>query len=156
MAALLSALALTGCGGTSNADSSTTTSAYVTTHDLSQYKPGTPERTVLEWWKAVQFGNTTLAHRYYAPELGPPVAVLQGELATASNQFTGIPTFHSAEVQGDKATLYFFAARPGSSSPARAASVNLIKQNGHWVLADDQLLAQVVERVKAAEKQRND
>ena len=155
VAALLLALVVSGCGGTSNDESSTTTVAYVANDDLSRYEPGTPERTVLEWWKAVQFGNPTLAHRYYAPTLGPKLAVLQSELAMASNQFTGIPTFKSAEVHGNKATLYLFATRPGSSSPGRAVSVNLIKTDGHWNLADDQLLAQVVERVEAAEKLRN-
>jgi hypothetical protein len=153
-AALVAALALSACGSSSSADSSTASETYVSSYDLTKYKQGTPERTVMEWWKAVQFANTAQARTYYAQKMGPTHAVLQSELSTASNQFTGIPTFSSAEVHGDRATLYFFAARPGSSAPPRALSVNLVKKNGKWGLADDQLLAQVVERVRAAEKQR--
>ncbi len=147
---MISALSLPACGGSSSSDSTSTVGNYVAAKNLSQYKPGTPQRTVLQWWKAVQYGNPTVVHSYYAPGMGPGLHDLQRELAAASNQFAGIPAFNSAEVHGKKATLYFFVTRPGSTAPPRPASINLVKKGGEWSLADDELLAQVVERVARA------
>ena len=148
VAVLLVAFALLGCGsGSSDSDSTSTVGDYVAAKDLSQYKPGTPQRTVLQWWKAVQFGNPSVVHSYYAPGTGPGLHNLQRELAAASNQFSGIPTFNSAEIHKGRATLYFFVTRPGSSTPPRPVSINLVNKDGEWSLADDQLLSQVVERV---------
>jgi hypothetical protein len=153
---LAAALGLSACGGGSPSPGSTSMAgSYVTAKSLRRYKPGTPQRTVLQWWKAVQFGDPTIVHTYYAPGVGPRIPVLQHELALASTQFTGVPTFNSAEIHGNAATLYFFTARPGSSAPPRAVSVNLVETGGKWVLADDELLAQVVERVKSASRRPN-
>jgi hypothetical protein len=150
-AMVLAAFGLGACGSSSSSsDSTSTVGNYVTAQNLSQYKPGTPQRTVLQWWKAVQFGNPTMVHAYYAPSMGPSLPALQHELSTASNQFAGVPTVNSAEVHGNKATLYLFVTRPGSSAPPRAVSINLVKTGDRWGLADDQLLAQVVERVRTA------
>ena len=120
--------------------------------DLHKYKDGTPQQTVLAWWRAVQFANAGMAETYYAPQGAPKIAHLQSELSAASNQFTGLPTFSSLEAHGNAATVYFFITRPDSSSPPRAASVNLIRVDGEWRLADDGMLAQVVERVKASQQ----
>jgi hypothetical protein len=150
-AAILVSLALLGCGsGSGGSDSVATVGNYVAAKDLSQYKPGTPQRTVLQWWKAVQFGNPSVVHSYYAPGTGPGLRNLQRELAAASNQFSGIPTFNSAEIHKGRATLYFFVTRP-DSVPPRPVSVNLVNKGGEWGLADDQLLSQVVERVDRAQ-----
>jgi hypothetical protein len=144
-------LGVAGCGGSSS-DPETVASGegYVSAKRLSGYERGTPQRTFMEWWKAVQFGNPTLVHSYYAPGMGPSLPRLQSELATASNQFVAIPEFDSTEIHGKTATLYVLAARPGSDAPPRAYSANLAKDGGAWGLADDELLAQVVERVKNA------
>jgi hypothetical protein len=151
-AAILVAAGLLGCGsGSGGSDSISTVGNYVAANDLSQYKPGTPQRTVLQWWKAVQFGNPSLAHSYYAPGTGPGLRNLQRELAAASNQFSGIPTFHSADIHKGRATLYFFVTHPDSSSAPRPVSINLVNKGGEWGLADDQLLSQVVERVNRAQ-----
>jgi hypothetical protein len=149
-AAIGLALALGACGGSSGSDSSSTV-GYVGAADLSKYKDGTPQRTVLSWWKAVQFGNASIARSYYAPRAAPPPAELQRELAAASNQFTGVPDFSSVEANAGKATLYFFVSRPGSSAPPRAASINLTRTAAGWRLADDEVLSQVVERVEASQ-----
>jgi hypothetical protein len=150
--AILVALGLLGCGsGSSGSDSTSTVGNYVAAKNLSKYKPGTPQRTVLQWWKAVQFGNPSVARSYYAPGMGPGLGNLQRELAAASNQFSGIPTFNSAEIHKGRATLYFFVTRPESSTPPRPVSINLVNEGGEWDLADDQLLSQVVERVNRAQ-----
>ena len=151
VAMLLAAFGLLGCGsGSGGSDSISTVGNYVGARDLSRYKPGTPQRTVLQWWKAVQFGNPSIVHSYYAPGTGPGLHDLQRELAAASNQFSGIPTFNSAEIHNHRATLYFFVTRPESSAPPRPVSINLVDKGGEWGLADDQLLSQVVERVNRA------
>lgn len=148
---MFGALSLPACGGLSSSDSASTVGSYVVAENLSQYEPGTPQRTILQWWKAVQFGNPTVVRSYYAPGMGPGLDDLQRELAAASNQFAGIPAFSSTEVHGSKATLYFFVTRPGSTAPPRPASINLVRKGGEWGLADDELLAQVVERVRASQ-----
>ena len=148
VAMLLATFGLLGCGsGSGDSDTTSTAGDYVGARDLNQYKPGTPQRTVLQWWKAVQFGNPSVVHSYYAPGTGPGLHNLQRELAAASNQFSGIPTFNSAEIHKGRTTLYFFVTRPESSTPPRPVSINLVDKGGEWSLADDQLLSQVVERV---------
>jgi hypothetical protein len=150
-AVLFTALGVSACGGgSSDSESASTAESFVSAENLNRYEPGTPQRTVMQWWKAVQFGNATVVHHYYAPGKGPRLSALQRELAVASNQFAAIPTIDSAELRGNKDTLYLFATRPGSSAPPRAMSVNLVRIDGRWGLADDQLLAQVVERVESA------
>jgi hypothetical protein len=152
VAMLLAALGLLGCGsGSTDSDTTSTVGNYVGARNLNQYKRGTPQRTVLQWWKAVQFGNPSVVHSYYAPGAGPGLHDLQRELAAASNQFSGIPNFNSAEIHKGTATLYFFVTRPESSTPPRPVSINLVNKDGEWGLADDQLLSQVVERVNRAQ-----
>jgi hypothetical protein len=151
IAMILTASGILGCGsGSGGSDSTSTVGNYVGSRDLNQYKPGTPQRTVLQWWKAVQFGNPSVVHRYYAPGMGPGLHQLQRELAAASNQFSGIPTFNSAEIHQGTATLYFFVTRPESSTAPRPVSINLVDKGGAWSLADDQVLSQMVERVNRA------
>lgn len=153
LAVLVAALLLSGlaaCGDSSDSEATSRDAEYVTPERVERYEQGTPQRTVLEWWKAVQFANPAAVHRYYAAHRGPTVALLQHRLAVASNQFAGIPVFDSAQVQGKRATVYFFWTHPGTSAPARAVSVNLMRTPTGWALADDQLLGQVVERVETA------
>ena len=149
-AAVIVAVGLGACGDSSDSGTTSAEGAYVTAKSLNRYEPGTPQRTVLQWWKAVQFADPTVAHGFYAPQRAPRLPELQHRLAIASNQFAGIPDFHSMDVRGNRATVYFFSARPGSSAPPRAVSVNLVRTGKSWALADDQLLSQVVERVESA------
>src|SRR5262249_41560035 len=104
---VIAALTLTACGSDSSSDTTSMAASYVPAKTRGQYRAGTRQRTVMQWWKAVQSGDPPVVHRYYAPGMGPTLPSLQRELATASNQFTGIPTFHSAEIHGNRATLYF-------------------------------------------------
>jgi hypothetical protein len=151
IAALL-VLGLTACGDSSDSETTSLDAEYVTVKKMDRYEEGTPQRTVIEWWRAVQFANPQVVNSYYAPHRGPAVPVLQHRLAVASNQFSGIPLFDSAQVRGGKATVYFFWTHPGTSAPPRAVSVNLMRAGKRWALADDQLLGQVVERVESAAK----
>jgi hypothetical protein len=153
VAVVVAALAF-GAAACGSSDSAATTADadYVTAKRVDRYPPGTPQRTVMEWWKAVQFANPSGANSYYAPHRSPGLPVLQHRLAIASNQFSGIPVFDSAKVDGKRATVYFFWAHPGTSAPARAVSVNLMRTGKGWGLADDQLLGQVVERVESASR----
>jgi hypothetical protein len=152
VAVVVSALVLSACGGSSDSEEGDSPSSmgYVSRTQVAQYKEGSPQRTILTWWMAVQFANAEGAHALYAPQDAPSVKTLVEELALASKQFSGIPTFSSVEIHGDTATAYFFVSRPESSSTPRAASINMVKVDGKWLLADDGMLAQVVERVKAS------
>jgi hypothetical protein len=151
--AICLSLALTACGGSSSSsDESSSASGYVSQADLQKYKEGSPQQTVLSWWRAVQFANAGMTITYYAPQGAPTMAHLQRELSLASKQFSGIPTFSSLESHGGAATVYFFVSRPESSSPPRAASINLVRVGDEWRLADDGMLAQVVERVEASQQ----
>ncbi len=154
-----SCLLLGACGSSTSSSSASGTAEateYVTAEDLSQYGADSPQRTALEWWKAVQFANAGLARSYYATRARPTLAELQRELAIAARQFVGVPRFESTEVDGDVATLYFFAVRQGSEATPQALSVNLVKAHGRWLLADDQLLEQEVARAERAAQSRGE
>lgn len=148
--------ALGGCGGSSPSASTDSTDGYVTQSAVAGTKPGTPQRTALQWWRAVQFANAALARGFYAEAARPPLDDMQRQLAIASRQFVGVPRFDSAAVDGSDATLYFFVGRPGSEAAPQALSVNLVRADGRWRLADDQLLAQEVERAEKAAASRGD
>ena len=121
----------------------------MTAKSLKRYEPGTPWRTVLEWWKAVKFADPAVVHSYYAPHRGPSLAELQHRLAIASNQFAGIPDFDSTEARETGPPSISFDPSRRFPTP-RAVSINLVRTGKRWALADDQLLAQVVERVESA------
>lgn len=144
--ALAAPVALGACG---SSDSSNTSTAgrYVTEANLEHFKPGTPQLTTLSWWRAVQFGNTAVVGDFYAPAAAPAQTDLAHELSAASSQFVGVPKFNSADVHGSRATLYFFLGRPGSTSPPRPLSINLVKVGAGWKLADNALLESQVARV---------
>jgi hypothetical protein len=144
--ALAASVALGACGSSDSPDASTA-GRYVTESNLEHFKPGTPQLTTLSWWRAVQFGNTALVGDFYAPGAAPEQTDLARELTAASSQFVGVPKFNSADVQGSRATLYFFLGRPGSTSPPRPLSVNLTRVGQEWKLADNSLLESQVARV---------
>jgi hypothetical protein len=141
------ALAICGCGGSSDSTTGSTAGRYVSAATLEHAKPGTPARATLDWWRAVQFGNPEVARRLYAPGIAPEVTQLKRELTAASSQFVGVPQFNSADVHGHTGTMYFFLSRPGSTTPPRPLSINLRKVHGNWLLADNLLLEQQVARV---------
>jgi hypothetical protein len=158
-AVAISALTLSACGGGSDS-SSTGTGAieegrYVTAADLKETTAGSPEATTLDWWKAVQFANAGVAASYYAKGAAPDEEQLSHELSAASSQFVGVPQFNSEAVGRGKGTLYFFLGRPGSDAPPRPLSVNLVKEDGEWKLADNQLLEQQVARVAKLLRERD-
>lgn len=156
VAAALTVFGLGACGGSSSSDSTSTVGRYVAEKNLAHYKPGSPQRTTMEWWKAVQFGNAGVVHSYYAPGVAPDPSDLKRELSATASQFVGVPSFNSADVRGSKATLYLFLGRPGSSAPPRPLSLNLVKTGGQWRLADNVLLEQQVARVAKVLRERSE
>jgi hypothetical protein len=154
---VLVALALGGCGGgSSSSDSTSTVGRYVAEANLKHYASGTPKYVTLNWWRAVQFGNADIARGYYAAGAAPDIEQLGRELSAASSQFVGVPDFNSADIRGNRGTLYFFLGRPGSSAPPRPLSINLVKADGGWRLADNLLLEQQVGRVAKLLRERDE
>lgn len=148
---------LSACGGSSSgAENTSTVGRYVTAVNISKYKGGTPQQAILNWWRAVQFDNASVAHGFYEASVAPEMTELQRELSAASSQFVGVPKFNSTDLHDGKGTVYFFLSRPGSSTPPRPLSVNLIKAKGEWRLADNLLLEQQVARVAKLLREREE
>jgi hypothetical protein len=145
---VIAATTLAACGGDSETDAAPSISGrYVTAANINHFKPGTPARATLDWWRAVQFGNPGVARHFYAPGTAPDEAQLRREILATSSQFVGVPQINSADVHGGAGTLYFFLSRPGATVVPRPLSINLVKVEGEWRLADNLLLEQQVARV---------
>lgn len=151
IAALL-LLAIAGCEGDEDAEPP----RAITEEGIERYEAGTPQRTVVEWWREVQFKNARGAIDHYAPKVELTRTALGRQLLLAGNSFVGVPEIASVDDRGEKATIYATIERPGSDAPPRNVAVNLVDVGGEWLLADnvpvEQVVSQVIQARQAQER----
>jgi hypothetical protein len=122
----------------------------VSERQLNEYKPGTPERTALEWWRDVQFGNAEGALELYTDDAVNSEEDYRRQISYATSSFVGVPEIVELQRDGDFATLYMTLRPPGSEAPPRPLSLNLARVDGEWLIRDNQLMEQQVARVTRA------
>jgi len=123
---------------------------------LEEYKSGTVERAALEWWRTIQFSDEDGALGYYAKDVEVTEPLLGGQINVAQSQFLGIPTVESEETRGSKATLFIALQSPDPKAPPRSLSLRLVKEEGDWKIADNDLLAEAVARVNQLQEAQQD
>jgi hypothetical protein len=149
-ALVLTATALLGCGG--GGDDQPESAAEdaprtLTREDIRAYPSGSPERATLEWWRDLQFQNAGGAHARYVEDAAPPLEDLNRQISIAASSFVGIPEIVDTSKEDGLATVYLQISPPGSSAPPRTLSVNLAKEDGNWLIRDNLLVEQAVNRV---------
>ena len=152
--ALGGAIVLAGCGslGTGEERDRVEQPLLVSTADVERYPQGSPERTFLEWWRALQFGSGSQAVRYYASD----VDVSQRELQRAADvgvELIGLRARPKVlDVLGDdgRATVYVLFTRAQLNPNGRADKVrtprafDLVREDGSWKLADNRYIEQTL------------
>lgn len=145
-------IAIAGCGSSSDGSTQVKTAAIVTGPPLLEQaeveaeKPGTPERTALEWWFAVQQNDPERAVTFYAEK--PPVPALAGQLNLVGGTLGGSVQVKSVKRSGKEATVVATQTIPGAEPPSREVTVRLVQSGGSWKLADNLILDEAVKQVQ--------
>jgi hypothetical protein len=122
-------------------------SALITTADVEKYKPHTPERTFLAWWRAIQYTDG----RGYLSLLSAPLRnrhrqdkAHREQLPIVALQLTPArPHIKRVAIRGDSATLYAeieFRSLVGAdkySSTRRPQAFPMVREGKEWRMADD-------------------
>jgi hypothetical protein len=112
------ALFATGCGGSGNDDTTSPSSYLLTQDEITRQANGTSDpaaaRTVLEFWRAVQFQDFALSYSYLATPLRRqvPYSVYLSKLGEARGLFLSRPRIYDIS-QGDDFTTVDIAALQG-------------------------------------------
>jgi hypothetical protein len=160
-ATLGTAVVVAGCGslGPGEETERVDEPQFLTGRDIARQAEGSPARTVLEWWRALQFDNPVVAYRYYAGqvkrrlsqrELGHQIGFGPGLLNLQAR-----PKVSDVEQEGDEATVFLLMTQVKRNPNGRtdetltARSFNLVREDGEWKLADNRYLARYAGNAEA-------
>jgi hypothetical protein len=131
----------------------------LTGRDLARQPEGSPARTVLEWWRALQFDNPVIAYGHYSDQVKRRLS--QRELAHQLGFGPGVldlgarPRVAEVEEKGDEATVFVLMSKVARNPNGRAdetrtaRSFNLVREGGDWKLADNRYLARAAANAEA-------
>ncbi len=143
----LSVLGLAGCGGSDRTDGGASAEPAVTVavSQIGAEPAGTPQRTVLHWWRDVQLNDPEHARGLY---LAPPaLPSLAGQFNFVAGELAGSVEVVAVERRGERAVVRVrWEPAPGQE---RRATLRLGEDGGGWKLLDARFLDQLV-----ADKQR--
>lgn len=154
---LLLAVVLAGCGssssGTNGSDSGTTSQSAppevdVTVAQIERSKAGSPERTVLEWWRDIQLNDARHALDLY---LEPPAFPdLAGQFNFVAGRLDGKVMIVSSSREEDGSTVVEVRWTPPSGN-AREVSLRLGEQGNQWKLSEASFVDEMVARLQQTE-----
>jgi hypothetical protein len=150
-----------GCGSLGGLPGRVDAPHVVTAKEIDSYPKDSPVRTVLSWWRALQFSSPELARRYYAPDVRPTRAQMALFLKLGPNilNLRAAVDVQGVERHGDRATVLALLTRSlrhpnGRTDRIRTpASFDLVEQQGEWLLADNQYLDGILDAVKRFAKE---
>jgi hypothetical protein len=117
----------------------------LTRAQVDRYPSGSPARAFLEWWRAMQFDNATVAARYYSEDLGMTAAKVDNQLRSGANPL-GLnrrPRLVDVEIDGDEANVMVVLSSLTRNPNGRldkvrtARGFNLVREGGSWKLAEN-------------------
>ena len=112
---------------------------------LERYDEGSPERVVLEWFRAGQRTDSVTAARFYSRELRQTPDEIRSRLARTAKFFerVGLRRVSDVASRGDSATVftelsYKWEAPNGRNHEIhRPQAFTLVRERGAWRLVDD-------------------
>lgn len=115
---------------------------------VERYATGTPERTVLEWFRALQGGETQRAAGFYSAGLAVDDQQIARERRSAARFFRRFSMLGVVDVwrAADRATVFTEIAARWAAPNGRGQDVRrpqaftLVREGGGWRLADDLFL----------------
>jgi hypothetical protein len=147
---LVALLLLGGCGGGSNDSSGggdvTSAPAEVSEKQIAKVRAGTPQRTVLEWWRDVQHNDPEHARNLYATP--PPLPDLAGQFNFVAGWLDGSVEIVAAKRKGEQTVVT--ARWVADRGEPRQVTLRLAEDGGEWKLLHARFLdAMVAERQSA-------
>lgn len=151
---VLAALLAAGCGssgstttGASSTGAEPISEAGVTVAQIEKYPAGSPEATVLEWWRDLQLNDPESASDLY---LEPPsLANLAGQFNYVAGDFDGKVTVLSRkEAEGAALVRVRWSPAPGE---VKRVTLRLAPDGDVWKLADARFVDQEVSRLQREE-----
>jgi hypothetical protein len=129
---------------------------------VERYATGTPERTVLEWFRALQGGEARRAAGFYSAGLAVDERQIARERRTAARFFERVSMRGVLDVSrsADRATVFTeiaarWAAPNGREEEVRSPQAfTLVREGDGWRLADDLFLDTARELAIRRPKQR--
>jgi hypothetical protein len=151
------ALALVACGSLGGLPGRVEQPQIVTTQEINRYPEDSPVRTVLRWWRALQFGSAELATSYYSPRLGlEPKDIERGLKVGPSllNLNAGLRVVEVEDAGRGGAVLVMLTKKlrhPNGRTDVERTPVafELVKQDGRWLLANNDYIDRILRNVRA-------
>lgn len=145
--ALLAAALAGGCGsGESSAGTAQSTAseaeagAAISAVQVDRAAPGTPERTVLEWWRDVQRNDPEHARGLYA--MPPTLPNLAGQFNLVAETLAGSVAVIASERKGGLMVVRVRWVPVGEKT--RRVTLRLAEDAGKWKLLDTRFLDELV------------
>lgn len=154
---VLAVVALVGCGELGELRGRIEQPQIVTKQQLARYPAGSPERTVLLWWRALQFNSPELASRYYVSDLKLTPAKLEEQLKLGPD-FLDLKAglrLMDVDESGSSATILALRNRVLQYPNGREDRVrvpmafNLRRESGEWRLANNRYIDRALQNAQA-------
>lgn len=137
--------------------------------DLARYPDGSPARTFLEWWRALQFNSPVNAAGQYADRVGLTRRELERQL-DAGQGVLGLrarPRVIDVIESGRRATVFVLFTEVERNPNGRAdtrrspQSFDLVRERGEWKLSDNRYISRTLRAARTfieegTNKQRSD
>ena len=155
---LVGLLLLSGCGALSSDEVTRRMQEplLLSRASVERQPPGTPQRTLFAWWRALQYADARAATRYYARSVGMTPGKLKRQLGlgAAALGLLGRPGLVDIEGDDRRATVMVVLETRTDNPNGRidvtrtARSFDLVRTNGDWKLADNGYLRGAVQRLR--------
>jgi hypothetical protein len=156
-AAPLLLLALAGCGGFGDDDvtNRVVVQGVVSSQQVDRQPAGSPQRAVLEWWRALQYRNPVEAARYYSADQHMTVKRMAKYIKPADPALVQRPKLVDAEISGNGAIVRLMLDQMTKNANGRvdherkAQAFNLVHEHGEWKLSDNLYLDEIYKTYRA-------
>jgi hypothetical protein len=151
-----------GSGSTTVVESPGAAEQLVTREEIESLPEGSPERTLLTWWRHAQFAELTGYLSYFAEdvreELEDSESIRKQLPRFASSITLAKPEILEVERDGDRATIFtivHFRVPVGLTrfiSTKRPQGFALVRENGEWRFLDDLFVETIAGQVEEIEE----
>lgn len=158
IALLVAAVTFTACGdlGTGEERDRVRQLQLLRAEDIARYPEGSPARTFLEWWRALQFDSGATAARHYAADLKLTERDVQRQLERGIGVLglSARPRVVDVIPAGDRATVYAVFTEAERNPNGRAdkirtpRSFELVREADGWKLADNRYITRALRAAK--------
>jgi hypothetical protein len=134
-----------GFGGDGEVTERVQQPALLTRTDVERQPVGSPQRTMLEWWRTLQFDNPIVAAGFYSRKLGITPSVLESQLQFGAGALGLVqrPKLVEVERHGNRAVVFALLENKSDNPNGRvdtvrtARSFNLVREGDKWKLAEN-------------------